>query len=830
MNNTISVIKRNGDKAKFDEKKIRDTVKRACKNLKSVDSKLVIYNAEVKLYDGVTTKEIDESLIKSARALVEEDPEYRYVAARLLLFTIYKSCFGQSTDESVFDMQYKACFKTNLDLLIKEGIVNPELKNFDFKRIVAALDPSRDEIFAFEGLAAVAERYLFKVRNRILETPQAWLMRVAMGLSIGEKEEDRTDRAIEFYEMLSTFSYMCSTPTLFYSGSTKNQLSSCFLNTFEDSIFGIFDGLHQEAQKSKFAGGLGMDLTPFRAGNAYINGTNGYTQGAVFFWKLFNDMLVAVNQGGKRRGAGCGYLETWHYDIEDFIVLRKNVGDERRRTHDMNTANWIPDLFMKQVYIDGPWYLFSPDETPDLHSLFGAAFEARYWEYVEKGQRGELSLFKEVKAKDLWKKMLAMLFETGHPWITFKDPCNIRYTNQHVGIVNSSNLCTEITLHSKATQYEPNNNRAIKEYGETAVCNLGSINLKEHLIKVDGKYTIDYNKLVKTIKAGTRMLDNVIDINFYPTQEAKNSNVRHRPIGMGSMGWHDLFIALDINYDSNEAVELSDKLYEFISYHTILASSELAKERGKYSTYEGSLWSKNILPIDTFQELIASRTNKEEDDYFITRGEELDWSVVRNHIEEYGMRNSNTMAIAPTATISQIVGCSSCTEPYFNVLFVRSVLGGDFTVINEWFVNDMKSRNIWNHNMITKIKQVDGDLSRIPEIPADIASKYRDAFNMDQFQLLKAATARGKWIDMGMSVNLFNNKTSTKYLHELYTTAWNLGLKTTYYLRNKSASQVEKASTTSISSFEPMALESLSESELQSKVCRLDDPTCESCQ
>ena len=541
-------------------------------------------------------------------------------------------------------------------------------------------------------------------------------------------------------------------------------------------------------------------------------------------------MLVAVNQGGKRRGAGCGYLETWHYDIEDFIVLRKNVGDERRRTHDMNTANWIPDLFMKQVNVDGPWYLFSPDETPDLHSLFGAAFEARYWDYVEKGKRGELNLFKEVKAKDLWKKMLAMLFETGHPWITFKDPCNVRYTNQHVGVVNSSNLCTEITLHSKATQYEPNNNRAIKEYGETAVCNLGSINLKEHLIKLDGKYTIDYNKLVKTIKAGTRMLDNVIDINFYPTQEAKNSNVRHRPIGMGSMGWHDLFIALDINYDSNEAVELSDKLYEFISYHTILASSELAKERGKYSTYEGSLWSKNILPIDTFKELIASRTNKEEDGYFINRGEELDWSVVRNHIEEYGMRNSNTMAIAPTATISQIVGCSSCTEPYFNVLFVRSVLGGDFTVINEWFVNDMKSRNIWNHNMITKIKQVDGDLSRIPEIPADIASKYRDAFNMDQFQLLKAATARGKWIDMGMSVNLFNNKTSTKYLHELYTTAWNIGLKTTYYLRNKSASQVEKASTTSVSSFEPMALESLSESELESKVCRLDDPTCQSCQ
>lgn len=827
MNHTISIIKRNGDKAKFDERKIRDTVKRACKGLKSVDSKLVIYNAEVKLYDGVTTKEIDDSLIKSARALVEEDPEYKYVAARLLLYTIYKSCFGQSTDESVFDMHYRACFKTNLNALIKEGLINDELKTFDFKKIIEAIQPARDNLFAYEGLAAVSERYLSKINGRVVETPQAWLMRVSMGLALNEIVEDRTDKAIEFYNLLSTFSYMCSTPTLFYSGSTRNQLSSCFLNTFEDSVFGIFDGLHQEAQKSKFAGGLGMDLTPFRASNAYINGTNGYTQGAVFFWKLFNDMLVAINQGGLRRGAGCGYLETWHYDIEDFLVLKKNVGDERRRTHDMNTANWIPDLFMKQVFADDQWYLFSPEEVPELHSLFGDAFEAKYWEYVEKGKSGKLRLFKEIKAKDLWKKMLAMIFETGHPWVTFKDPSNIRYSNQHAGVVNSSNLCTEILLASKATTYEENNNRSIKEYGETAVCNLGSINLYKHLNQLaSGEYEIDYEKLSKTIETGMRMLDNVIDINFYPTQEAKNSNIRHRPVGMGTMGWHDLFLALGIEYDSDEAIELSDRLYEFISRQTILASSKLAKERGRYSTYEGSLWSKGAFPIDTYKDLMNRRPALSDE--FVNRGETLDWSEVREHVKKYGMRNSNTMAIAPTATISQITGCSSCTEPYFNVLYVRSVLGGDFTVINEWFVRDMKALGLWNHSMVSKIKQADGDLYKIPEIPENIARKYRDAFNMDQLQLLKAAAARGKWIDMGMSVNLFNNRTSAKYLNELYTTAWNYGLKTTYYLRNKSASQVEKASApTSTPIVETMAIENL---DIVGKACRLDDPTCESCQ
>jgi len=824
MNNTITVIKRSGKSVNFDARKITQTVKRACKGLDDVDHRQVIYNAEVKLYDGVTTQEIDESLIKSARALVEEDPQYKYVAARLLLFTIYKTCFKSNTNDKAFEEQYSKCFIDNLKSLIDEEIVNPELlTEFDMDEISAALIPDRDLNFQFEGLAAVAERYLFRIDGKVVETPQAWVMRVAMGLAI--KEDNKTKRAIEFYNLLSTFSYMSSTPTLFYSGSTRNQLSSCFLNTFEDSVFGIFDGLHQEAQKSKFAGGLGMDLTPFRGSNAYIKGTNGNTQGAVYFWKLYNDMLVAINQGGKRKGAGCGYLETWHFDIEDFLALKKNVGDERRRTHDMNTANWIPDLFINQVKKDGPWYLFSPDETPELHGLFGEEFENKYWEYVILGKAGTLRLFKEVQAKDLWKKMLGMIFETGHPWITFKDPSNIRYSNQHEGTVNSSNLCTEILLHSKATKYKENNNREIDEYGETAVCNLGSINLKEHIIKnLDGKYSINYNKIASTIATGMRMLDNVIDINFYPTQEAKNSNTRHRPVGMGTMGWHDLFIALDVLYDSQEAIEYSDNLYEFISYHTILNSSKLAKERGKYSTYKGSLWDQNKFPIDTHLDLLKQREGGQNEALYRGESKLLDWSIVRSHVKNYGMRNSNTMAIAPTATISQIAGCSSCTEPYFNVLFARSVLGGDFTVINDWFVADMKALGLWSHDMVSRIKGCDGDLSKIPEIPSDVALKYRDAFNVDQMSLLTAAAVRGKWIDMGMSVNIFNNKTSMKHLNDIYMHAWNIGLKTTYYLRNKSASQVEKAS------INQSALEATTTEDMSAMVCRIDDPTCESCQ
>jgi ribonucleoside-diphosphate reductase alpha chain len=658
-------------------------------------------------------------------------------------------------------------------------------------------------------------------------------MRVAMGLALGEKPEDRTEWSIKFYEVLSTFRYMTSTPTLFNAGGVRNQLSSCFLNTFEDSLEGIFDGLHQEAQKSKFAGGLGMDFTPFRAGNAVINSTSGRTQGLVYILKLFNDMLVAINQSGKRRGAGCGYLETWHYDIEDFLDLRKNVGDDRRRCHDMNTANWIPDLFMKQVESDGLWYLFSPDETPDLHELWGEAFESKYWQYVEKGKNGELRLFREIAAKDLWKKMLKMLFETSHPWMTWKDPSNIRYSNQHVGVVHSSNLCTEIILHNKPTSFERNNDRCIKEYGETAVCNLGSVNVDAHLHTVDGKTCINWELLADTIATGARMLDNVIDINFYPTQEAKLSNTRHRPVGMGSMGWHDMFYALDINYDSDEAVKLSDELYEFMSMQSIKASALLAKERGAYSTYKGSLWDQDIFPIDTYNKLASMRASS---DTLMSPGKEtLDgWLHVRNLVKEYGMRNSNTMAIAPTATISVIVGCSSCTEPYYNPIYVSSTLSGDFTVVCEPLVEDLKKFNLWNYNMLNDLKRANGDLTQIvfadAEQKAYLYAKYKTAFQQDQIKLLEAAAARGKWIDQAMSVNLFNDKTSLKYLNDIYITAWKLGLKTTYYLRNRGASDIEKASVSSSKSVESIVSSIGDSQELPMKACLINDPGCESCQ
>jgi ribonucleoside-diphosphate reductase alpha chain len=827
----MRVTKRNGKKEEFNEKKILKCVQRACKGISEVDHQTVVYNAVIKLYDGVTTEEIDKSLIKSARALIEQEPNYRFVAARLLLTTVTKEVFGEGVDTDAYDLQYKKTFIINLKKLISKGIVNPELAEFNLNKLSKHLNPERDLLFEYLGLQTVADRYLHHIDGKLVETPQAWLMRVAMGLAL--KEENKEEWAIKFYDKLSSFEYMASTPTLFNSGNVRNQLSSCFLSTFEDSIEGIFDGLHQEAQKSKFAGGLGMDLTALRAGNAYIRGTNGYTQGAVYFWKLFNDMLVAVNQGGKRKGAGCAYLESWHSDIHDFLELRKNVGEERKRTHDMNTANWIPDLFMKQIKNEGKWYLMSPHETPELHDLWGDAFEKKYWEYVEKGKAGELKHFQELEAKDLWKKMLKMLFETGHPWVTFKDPSNLRYSNQHEGIVHSSNLCTEILLHTKPTKFEPNNDRKIKEYGETAVCNLGSINLSRH-VKLDEKtkkYVIDWDKLAETISIGSRMLDNVIDINFYPTQEAKISNNKHRPVGMGSMGWHDMFYSLDMIYDSDEAVNLSGKLYEFISYHTILNSSKLAKERGTYKTYKGSLWSKNVLPVDTYVQLMKFRGVDVGD---ITRYESLDWSVVREHIKKYGMRNSNTMAIAPTATISSITGCSSCTEPYYNIIFVYSTLSGDFTMVNDHFVAEMKTLGLWNAAFLNKLKSVDGDLSRInePKITDRIKLKYKNAFQQSQLKIIDAAAERGRWIDQGMSLNLFNDKTSLKYLNDIYFHAWEKGLKTTYYLRNKGASQIEKASV--VSKSVEKIISSIGDDEEASAepiaACRIDNPNCESCQ
>jgi ribonucleoside-diphosphate reductase alpha chain len=661
-------------------------------------------------------------------------------------------------------------------------------EEFDLKKLSEALDTSRDLNWKYLGIQTIYDRYLLHIDGRRMESPQGFFMRVAMGLALAEKE-NKEEWAIKFYNTLSSFDLMSSTPTLFNSGTMHSQLSSCYLNTFEDSIDGIFDGLWQEARKSKFAGGLGMDISNLRSRGSYIKGTNGENQGPVYFWKLYGDMLVAVNQGGKRKGAGCAYLETWHADIDDFLELRKNVGDERMRAHDMNTANWIPDLFLQQVEKDESWYLFSPNETPELHEIYGEEFEQKYWEYVEKGKAGELRVFKEIKAKDLWKKMLKALFETGHPWITFKDPSNIRYSNQHVGTVHSSNLCTEILLHTKPTTFKDNNRREVEEYGETAVCNLASINLKNHL-KVR---TLDYDKIQKTVEIGMRMLDNVVDINFYPTKESENANMRHRPVGLGSMGWHDVFYALDIDYSSEEAVALSDKIYENISYAAILGSSKLAKERGTYQTYKGSLWDQNILPIDTYKKLLKTRGKREKVETT------LDWDIVRDHIKQYGMRNSNTMAIAPTATISYICGCSQSIEPNFGVMFVYSTLSGEFTQINEYFVEDIKKLGLWSQEFVNAVKSIDGDLSKLEEgkLPEKILAKYKTAFQQDQLKLIDCGAARQKWIDQGQSLNLYNNKTSLKFLNDMYMHAWKSCLKTTYYLRNTSASTVEKSTVSS---------------------------------
>ena len=785
----IKVKKRNGRLVPFEVEKINRSAERACENLENVSPSEIVLDAKIKLYDKVKTLEIDKSLISSASSKIEKEPNYNLVAARLLLNTIYKEVFGESVYSESFDLQYHKSFIVNLKKLVKEGIIDKRLtEEFDLKKLSEALDTSRDLNWKYLGIQTIYDRYLLHIDGRRMESPQGFFMRVAMGLALAEKE-NKEEWAIKFYNTLSSFDLMSSTPTLFNSGTMHSQLSSCYLNTFEDSIDGIFDGLWQEARKSKFAGGLGMDISNLRSRGSYIKGTNGENQGPVYFWKLYGDMLVAVNQGGKRKGAGCAYLETWHADIDDFLELRKNVGDERMRAHDMNTANWIPDLFLQQVEKDESWYLFSPNETPELHEIYGEEFEQKYWEYVEKGKAGELRVFKEIKAKDLWKKMLKALFETGHPWITFKDPSNIRYSNQHVGTVHSSNLCTEILLHTKPTTFKDNNRREVEEYGETAVCNLASINLKNHL-KVR---TLDYDKIQKTVEIGMRMLDNVVDINFYPTKESENANMRHRPVGLGSMGWHDVFYALDIDYSSEEAVALSDKIYENISYAAILGSSKLAKERGTYQTYKGSLWDQNILPIDTYKKLLKTRGKREKVETT------LDWNIVRDHIKQYGMRNSNTMAIAPTATISYICGCSQSIEPNFGVMFVYSTLSGEFTQINEYFVEDIKKLGLWSQEFVNVVKSIDGDLSKLEQgkLPEKILAKYKTAFQQDQLKLIDCGAARQKWIDQGQSLNLYNNKTSLKFLNDMYMHAWKSCLKTTYYLRNTSASTVEKSTVSS---------------------------------
>jgi len=815
----IHVKKRNGRLQKLNIDKINLCATWACSDLENVSASEVVLDAHVQIYDKITTDEIDKALIMSARQKIEKEPNYSYVAARLLLSSLYKEVFGESVDKDTYDHQYKISFIRNTKKLVKEEILDEKLLDFDLKHLSEHLKLERDYKFKYLGLQILSDRYLHHINERIMETPQAFWMRVSMGLALNE--ENKNEKAIEFYNTLSQFYLCCSTPTLFNSGSTHSQLSSCYLNTFDDSIDGIFEGLWQEARKSKFAGGLGFDVSSFRAANSYVKGTNGKSSGLIPWLKIYNDTLIAVDQGGKRPGAGCAYLEPWHLDIEDFLDLKKNTGDERRRCHDMNTANWIPDLFIRRVQEDGDWYLFSPSDVRDLHEMHGDKFDKRYKKYCKLADNGELENFKVIKAKDLWKRMLRALFETGHPWMTFKDNANMRYSNSHEGVVHSSNLCTEIFLHTKPSRF---NEGEKTEVGETAVCNLSSVNLKQH-IKEDN--TLDFDQLAKTIEVQMRMLDNVIDLNFYPTKEAENSNLKHRPVGAGSMGWADVFHAYEVDFSSDDAVKFSDELYEFISYHCILNSNKLSKERGSYSTYDGSLWSKDILPIDTYKNLMDYLGEKP----LIHRGKkfcpELDWKTLRGDIKEHGMRNSNTMAIAPTATISYIQGCSPCIEPDFSVLFVYENKSGNLTIVNEWFIKECKKRGIWNQGLIDAIKSVDGDISLLNgDIPEDLKHRFSTCFERDQFKLIDSAAAKQKWIDMGQSLNLFNKETSLKYLNDLYIHARNRGLKSTYYLRNLSASKIEKSTNTPMQEIEGKH-EAIGE---MAKACSILDPTCESCQ
>ena len=751
---------------------VRDLIGAACKGLeKHVDADAILAETVKNLYDGVPVEELHKSAILAARALMEKDPAYSQVTARILLHTIRKEVFGKEVPQAAAAAAYIEYFPQYIAKGIAAELLNEELGKFDLAKLAKALVADRDLQFGYIGLQTLYDRYFLHVRDVRIEMPQAFYMRVAMGLALNET--DREARAIEFYNLLSTFDFMSSTPTLFNSGTQRSQLSSCYLTTVSDDLEGIYDAIKENALLAKFAGGLGNDWTPVRALGAHIKGTNGKSQGVVPFLKVVNDTAVAVNQGGKRKGAVCAYLETWHMDIEEFLDLRKNTGDDRRRTHDMNTANWIPDMFMKRVMEKGTWTLFSPSDVPDLHDKFGKEFEEAYLGYEAKAANGELRLFKKIEALDLWRKMLSMLFETGHPWITFKDPCNIRSPQQHVGVVHSSNLCTEITLNTNED--------------EIAVCNLGSVNMPAHM--KEGK--IDHVKLQKTIRTAMRMLDNVIDINYYAVEKARNANMRHRPVGLGVMGFQDCLHMMRVPYASMEAVNFADTSMEAVCYYAYLASTELAEERGRYESYEGSLWSRGILPQDSVRLLAEQRGGYLEQDL----SSSMDWTPVRERIAKFGMRNSNCVAIAPTATISNIIGVSACIEPTFQNLYVKSNLSGEFTEINAYLVRDLKARDLWDEVMIADLKYFDGSLSKIDRAPQDLRDIYATAFEVSPTWLVEAASRRQKWIDQAQSLNIYMAGASGKKLDETYKLAWLRGLKTTYYLRTIAASHMEKSTT-----------------------------------
>lgn len=770
-NNLLKIVKSSGKTATFSLAKLEKVLNRAAKGLKYIDTQIIIEEIKKNIFDGIATKDITKAVIMAAKAFIERDPEYSDFSARLLLDSVYKETFAQPFTEKNFEETYRNTFKINLEKGVNAGRINPELLKFDIDKLSAALDLSRDHRLNYLGLQTLYDRYFLHIDNKRFEAPQQFWMRVSMGLALAEKAADRETQAIEFYNNLSTLNFVSSTPTLFNAGTNHSQLSSCYLSTVEDDLDHIFKVIRDNAQLSKWAGGIGNDWTNIRATGAPIKGTNGKSQGVIPFLKIVNDTAVAVNQGGKRKGAVCSYLECWHFDYPEFLELRKNTGDDRRRTHDMNTASWIPDLFMKRLKSGGNWTLFSPDDVPDLHHIFGRKFEEAYEKYERMTETGEITLFKTMPAQDLWRKMITMVFETGHPWLTFKDPCNVRSPQDHVGVVHDSNLCTEITL---------NNSK-----DETAVCNLGSINLSQHI--KDGQ--LDREKLQKTIEVGMRMLDNVVDINFYPTTETKVSNMKHRPVGMGMMGLADYFYMRNLAFDSDAAVDASDELMEFISYHAIKASSDLAQERGAYESFKGSKWDRDLFPVDTVK-LLEEERGQTTNTNLQSR---MDWNALRSQVKLQGMRNSNTMAIAPTATISNISGCIPCTEPIYKNLYVKSNMGGEFTVINKYLVEDLKALNMWGPAMIQELKIHDGSIQNIPEIPENIRAKYKEVFEIAPQWILRHAQARGKWIDQAQSTNIFYRGTSGKDIADIYMAAWEMGLKTTYYLRTLGASQVEKS-------------------------------------
>ena len=809
------MVNRDGKLENLNFPRLRSQIAAACEGLEETCSAEELFlEVQKQFFNGITPKEIARCMVLAARARIENDPDYDAVAGRLVLNIIYRESLGKSTAKQDVAERYRDQFAGYVAEGIEAERLSPVLGQFDLERLASVITPERDALFPYLGLQTIYDRYLLHIEGRRFEAPQYFWMRVAMGLAINEK--DKNDRAIEFYNILSNFRFTSATPTLFNAGTLHPQLSSCYLSTVSDDLDGIFKQIGDNARLSKWAGGLGNDWTNIRATNSHIKGTNGQSQGVIPFLKVVSDTAVAVNQGGKRKGAVCSYLESWHLDIEEFLDLRKNTGDERRRTHDMHTANWIPDLFMRRVHENKQWTLFSPDEVPDLHDLYGKAFEERYTYYEQQAADGKIRLSRTIPAVDLWRKMLTRVFETGHPWITFKDPSNIRSPQDHCGVVHSSNLCTEILLNTSED--------------ETAVCNLGSINMLNHI--TDGE--LDLTKLEETINTAVRMLDNVIDINFYPTEEAKNANHRHRPVGLGLMGFQDALSACGISYASDAGIEFADRSMEAISWFAIMASSQLAEERGTYSSYEGSKWDRGLLPIDTIAILEEERGMAIDMDKSMT----MDWDAVRAQVKKHGIRNSNVMAIAPTATISTIIGVTQSIEPTYKHLFVKSNLSGEFVQLNVKLVNELKDRGLWCDDMLEAIKYFDGSLGEIPGLPEDIKGRFATAFEIEPQWLIKAASRRQKWIDMGQSLNLYLGQPSGRKLDEMYKYAWQAGLKTTYYLRSLGATQVEK-STVDINKFgvQPRWMKHASASseigvERQPEVqaCSIDDPDCEACQ